>query len=79
MNYKNDNPNIKGNTFSKDTEFRVIKDNGVIYAQKKEEGANWENLKMYNAKTNEYKDAIFFTEVKARRFIKKIQLNQKEN
>ena len=74
MNSSNDNPNIQGNTFTKDTEFRVTKEHGTYFAQKKEND-EWVNLKKYNAKKGEYTEAFFFSPTKARRFIKKIQLN----
>ena len=78
MNSSNDNPNIQGNTFTCDTEFRITKENGTYFAQKKEND-EWVNLKKYNLKTGKYTEAFFFSPTKARRFIKKIQLNAKEN
>ena len=80
MNSRNDNPNIAANTFSENTEFRTVKIHGKIYAQKRESpDGEWENLKMYNQLKNEYHDAMFLSEVKARRFLKKIELNIEAN
>ena len=79
MNTRNDNPNVIANKCSKDTEFRVIKDDNCWVTQKKEKDGEWEDMVRYRNDKKDYVRATFVTQTKAKRFIKKLEINANEN
>jgi hypothetical protein len=78
MNTRNDNPNVVVNECNSLTEFRITRDGRLRVAQKKN-GENWVDLKRYRTDKGEIVRATFVSDLKARRFIKKLEINAEEN
>ena len=78
MNTRNDNPNVVVNECNSLTEFRITRDGRLRVAQKKD-GENWVDLKRYRTDKGEFVRATFVSDLKARRFIKKLEINAEEN
>ena len=78
MNTKNDNPNVVVNECNSLTEFRITRDGRLRVTQKKN-GEDWVDLKRYRTNKDDFVRATFTSDLKARRFIKKLEINAEEN
>ena len=79
MNTRNDNPNVVQNQCTKETEYKIIKESGCLVAMRKEPGGEWTPLERYRNDKKCFVKATFVTLTKAKRFIKKLQINATEN